>query len=197
MYELLSAASGIGLYFLSSRASTSAAIALVVVILVAGVVGVVVGGYVGARRPGAAAAAPWFWSLALFAAGAGVAWAAIAASTRIIAARGAEPNPGVEAAASAAIVVVGLVVARQVKLAELCGATWATKQMLRMRYGARYAVFPASEPLDHPMRLAYQAVRDEAFNAGSEPVRGWGFSARRLRFQLIARAGRAPAQPSS
>jgi len=188
MYELVSAVTGIALYFLATRQSVCAASSLVILAALTGVFGVVAGGFIGAGRPGIAAVAPWLWTLTILAVGSAVAWGAIAATASIIAARGEHPSPGAEAVASAAIATIGLVAGRNVKVAERLGVKWMSMQILRVRYGNRFSVFDTSKPFDDPIRLAYQAVRDDSFSAPSGAVTGWGYSARRRRFELVAAA---------
>jgi hypothetical protein len=203
MYEVISIVAGIALYFLATRQSATAADAILAATAVAALVGLVAGVLSSSRRPVVAAAAPWFWGLLLMAVGAALAWGAIAASASLISsAKAHDDDLVVEAVVSALDVALAIVVAKYGHITERIGAKWLTGLILQIRDGDRIDDFRQAAPSDDPRQLAYRAARDDTFSA----VDGWGFRARRQRFQLVAaagprrprsRRGRADAPPSS
>jgi hypothetical protein len=188
MYEVTSIVIGIALYFLATRQSATAAYAILAGTALIALVGLLAGVYSSSRRPAVAAAAPWFWGLLLMAVGALVAWGAIAVGASLILFAKTHRDPVVEVLVSALDVALAIVVARYGHISERIGAKWITGLILQTRDGDRVADFPQAEPLNNRRRLAYSAARDDAFS----DVEGWGFRARRRRFQLVAAAPRRP-----
>jgi hypothetical protein len=186
MYEVVSITTGIGLYFLATRESTPAALAILGGTAVVCMAGVSTGFCLRFRRPKVAAAAPWFWSVLLMAVGAGIAWLVIALSASLITSATDHNKPVVEAVGLALDVALAITVAKTAQLTERIGLKWATMQLLVLRADERSDDFPLQAALDDPRRLAYQAVRDDKFNTGSEVVDGWGFRARKRRFEFVA-----------
>jgi hypothetical protein len=182
MYEVTSIVTGIALYFLATRQSTTAADAILAGTAVIAFVGLLAGVLASSRRPAVAATAPWFWGLLLMAMGALVAWGAIAVGAGLISSAKTHRDPSVEMLVSALDVALAIVIARYGHISERIGARWLTGLILQARDGDRVADFPQEAPLNNPFRLAYSAARDDTFS----DVEGWGFGARRRRFQIVA-----------
>lgn len=194
MYELLATVVGIALYFLATRDSTTAAVAICGGMVGVGLVGFLVAGYLGRRRPKAAAVAPRFWSLSLIGVGAAVGWVVIAVSASIVESGKAHHATDTEVVVSALAAAAILIIAKAARVSERLGVKWAAILLLRTYAGKRLDSYAKESPLSDPVRLGYQALRDAKFNAGEEPVDGWGFRARRRRAELVA-AGVAAVSP--
>ena len=182
MYEFTSIVMGIALYFLATRQSATAADAILAGTAVIALVGLLGGIRSSSRRPAVAAAAPWFWGLLLMVVGALVAWGAIALGAGLILSAKTHRDPNVEMLVSAMDVALAIIIARYGHISERIGAKWLTGLILQIRDGDRVAYFPQEAPLNDPFRLAYSAARDDTFS----DVEGWGFGARRRRFQIVA-----------
>ncbi len=202
MYEALSALLGIGLYFLAGHNET-AAILLVVCVAAVAVLCVIATSVIGGHAARIGAAAPWFWSLLLIAIGSAAAWGLIALAATIIENIRHHNDPASQAVAIALDLVFAALIARLYRFSKHFGTQWATMQILQIRYGSRVNSFSVRMESTDPSRLAYEAARADAFNAGAKSaVEGWGYGARRKRFELAAQAPAAtptaaePPQPA-
>jgi hypothetical protein len=187
MYEVISAAAGIGLYFIASGGNPVLAAAIVGGAALFGLSSLVVGIWAGAAHPNIAAAAPRFWTVLLIAVGSAIAWGVIAASKALISDSTHHGDSAGQAVGLALDVLLAVIVARTARLADHVGVEWATLGILQSRYADDVGVVPTGTRTDDPQYRAYKAVHDRGdFNAGTVPVEGWGFRSRRRRFELVA-----------
>jgi hypothetical protein len=187
MYEVISAAAGIGLYFIASGGNPVLATAIVGGAALVGLISLVVGIWAGAAHPNIAAVAPRFWTVLLIAIGSAIAWGVIAGSKGLISASTHHGDSAGQAVGLALDLILAGIVARTARLADHVGVEWATLGILRSRYADDVGVFPIGKPTDDPHCRAHKAVHDRgSFNAGTVPVDGWGFRSRRRRFELVA-----------
>ncbi len=187
MYELVSGAGGIALYFLSVSWGTTGVGISIIVMALGGMVFTLVGWTIVTTLHLRVLSCLLIsgWAVFLLAIGMLVAWGVLVATIQVSAAFGAQPTPTQSVLASAITSLLAIVGAFRLKIADRWGVSVIRRRIIQDAFRKRIGSRPLGVPTNDPRVLAYEAVENENFSIPGDTVEGWGFEASCKRLRLI------------